>query len=179
MITPLRKSWTWILALFLAVLLPTPLLQLQAQTPPRKLALLVGTNKYQGDGLNLKGPENDIELVPELLTRKYGFKQEDIKVLKGKQVSRANVLAVFKNHLIKQANPRDVVVFHYSGHGAQVKDVGGISRHLPRITGGPTARNATASTTRGGSRLLDAQPFLARQIALRGLRHISRSFEHC
>ncbi len=31
-------------------------------------------------------------------------------------------MAAFEEHLIKQANPGDVVVFHFSGHGSQLRD---------------------------------------------------------
>nr|MDJ0552937.1 caspase family protein [Microcoleaceae cyanobacterium MO_207.B10] len=36
--------------------------------------------------------------------------------------TRQGILEAFEEHLIKQAKPGDVVVFHYSGHGSRVKD---------------------------------------------------------
>jgi uncharacterized caspase-like protein len=36
--------------------------------------------------------------------------------------TRQGILEAFEGHLIEQAKPGDVVVFHYSGHGFQVKD---------------------------------------------------------
>ena len=39
-----------------------------------------------------------------------------------KQATRQGILTTFEEHLIKQAKPGDVVVFHFSGHGSQVED---------------------------------------------------------
>jgi hypothetical protein len=92
-----------------------------AQDTPRKLALLVGINEYPfGD--TLSGCVNDVELQKHLLIHRFGFKPKDIKTLTDKQATRGNILQAFENHLINQAKPGNVVVFHFSGHGSQVTD---------------------------------------------------------
>ncbi len=95
-----------------------------AQSTGRKLALLVGINDYPAsNGLDpLNGCENDVKLQEYLLIHRFGFKQEDIRVLLNQQATRQGILTAFENHLIAQAKPGDVVLFHYSGHGSQVQD---------------------------------------------------------
>ncbi|BBD70191.1 peptidase C14 caspase catalytic subunit p20 [Nostoc commune NIES-4072] len=96
--------------------------QVLAQSPPRKLALLVGINEYSGTISALKGCVNDVMLQKELLIYRFGFKSEDIRILTDKQATRQGILTAFEEHLIKQAKPGDVVVFHFSGHGSRVED---------------------------------------------------------
>ena len=98
--------------------------RLLAQSTPRKLALLVGINAYPEDGLfpPLNGCVNDVELQYQLLVHRYGFNPSDIVTLTDEQATRENILTTFDEHLIKQAQPDDVVVFHFSGHGARVAD---------------------------------------------------------
>ncbi|ALF52418.1 peptidase C14, caspase catalytic subunit p20 [Nostoc piscinale CENA21] len=95
-----------------------------AQNTGRKLALLVGINEYsEDDGLSpLFGCVTDVRLQQELLIHRFGFKPQDILTLTDKQATRQGILTAFEEHLIKQAKPSDVVLFHFSGHGTRVKD---------------------------------------------------------
>ena len=91
-----------------------------AQSTPRKLALLVGINKYRD--FPLQGCVTDAYLQKQLLIHRFGFNPKDIVILTDEQATRQGILTAFEEHLIKQAKPGDVVVYHYSGHGAQVRD---------------------------------------------------------
>ena len=91
-----------------------------AQSTPRKLALLVGINNYSF--LPLQGCLNDVELQQNLLMYRFGFKSSDILTLTEEKATRQGILQAFEEHLIKQAKPRDVVVYHYSGHGSRILD---------------------------------------------------------
>lgn len=99
-----------------------------AQSTPRKLALLVGINSYpQAKRFNnLEGCLNDVELQRQLLIHRFGFNPNpsasDIMILKDGEATREGILTAFNEHLIKQAKPGDVVVFHFSGHGSRVVD---------------------------------------------------------
>ncbi|MBD1903801.1 caspase family protein [Trichocoleus sp. DQ-A3] len=103
-----------------------------AQGTPRKLALLVGINQYPNGIRSLNGCLTDIELQWELLVHRFGFSPKDILVVGDRKLAftdyeplkptRQNILDAFENHLIKNAKPGDVVVFHYSGHGSLVLD---------------------------------------------------------
>lgn len=103
--------------------------QVLAQNTPRKLALLVGINNYPNSNRfsNLPGCVNDVDLQEKLLTYRFGFNPNDILKLTtdestDKQPTRSNILKAFEEHLIKQAKPGDVVVFHFSGHGSRVPE---------------------------------------------------------
>lgn len=93
-----------------------------AQSTGRKLALLVGINDYKPELGSLQGCLTDIEMERELLVNRFGFNPSDIQEVTNQQATRQGILTAFDEHLIKQAKPGDVVVFHYSGHGARVLD---------------------------------------------------------
>ncbi|NEO37176.1 MAG: peptidase C14 [Moorea sp. SIOASIH] len=94
--------------------------QVLAQPLGRKLALLVGINKYPRSTV-LDGCVTDVELQQELLIHRFGFNPKDILILKDDQATRENIETTFIEHLTKQAKAGDVVVFHFSGFGSQVK----------------------------------------------------------
>lgn len=100
--------------------------RLLAQSTPRKLALLVGVNKYESNEIRpLAGCLIDVELQRELLVHRYGFNAADILIVSNTSTlkpTRQNILEAFETHLIKQAKPGDVVVFHFSGHGSLIRD---------------------------------------------------------
>ena len=91
-----------------------------AQDTPRKLALLVGINAYQQAAL--QGCVNDVSLQQQLLIHRFGFNPQDILVVTDKQATHQGILTAFEEHLIKQAKPGDVVVYHFSGHGSRISD---------------------------------------------------------
>lgn len=91
-----------------------------AQTLPRKLALLVGINQYRDSPL--QGCVTDVELQRHLLIHRFGFNLKDIVILTDEKATRQGILTAFEEHLIKQAKPDDIVVFHFSGHATQVRD---------------------------------------------------------
>lgn len=86
----------------------------------RKLALLVGINQYN-QGNDLKGCVTDVEQQAELLRYRFGFHREDILTLTDREATRDQIVNGFVEHLIKQAQPEDIVVFHFSGYGSTVK----------------------------------------------------------
>ncbi|MBL1178349.1 caspase family protein [Pantanalinema sp. GBBB05] len=83
----------------------------------RKLALLVGINQYAGSD-HLTGCVTDTELQQELLVARFGFQPADILLLTDQKATRQAIVAAFTEHLIQQAQPNDVVVFHFSGYGS-------------------------------------------------------------
>ncbi len=94
--------------------------QALAQPSPRKLALLIGINKYP-QNLALAGCLTDVELQKELLIYRFGFQESDILTLTDEQATREAIENAFLNHLVLDAKPSDVVVFHFSGYGSQIK----------------------------------------------------------
>ncbi|MGK7872949.1 MAG: caspase family protein [Xenococcaceae cyanobacterium] len=72
-----------------------------------------------------QGCVTDVALQKELLIHRFGFNPNDILILTDETEQkpiRANIIEAFENHLIEQAKPGDVVVFHFSGHGSRVID---------------------------------------------------------
>ncbi|MEH2319009.1 caspase family protein [Nostoc sp.] len=105
--------------------------QLLSQNTSRKLALLIGINNYPSGIPTLTGCLTDLEMQRELLIHRFGFNPEDIREVKDQEATRKGILAAFEEHLIQQAKPGDVVVFHFSGHGSRVIDPNPIdNRHL-------------------------------------------------
>lgn len=91
---------------------------------PNKLAILVGINNYKYPEVvsPLAGSINDVEDIMQVLTTKFEFPRQNIVVLKNEQATHAAIITALRN-LIAKAKPGDIVVFHYSGHGSQMKDV--------------------------------------------------------
>ncbi|MDJ0674055.1 MAG: caspase family protein [Calothrix sp. MO_167.B42] len=94
--------------------------QALAQPSPRKFALLVGINEYSQNS-PLAGCVMDVELQRELLIHRFGFLNSHILTLTDKQASRESLENAFQEHLVKQAKPEDVVVFHFSGYGCRIE----------------------------------------------------------
>jgi hypothetical protein len=93
---------------------------------PAKWALLAGINKYKSDKISeLGGSLNDVEEMRQILIGKFEFPPENILVLKDSQATHAAIINAIQTHLIAKAQPGDIVVFDYSGHGSQCKDVTG------------------------------------------------------
>lgn len=94
----------------------------------RRLALLVGVGKYKSEKINtLAGPIGDVQRMYALLTGPggYGYPKENVCVLLDEQATVANFEAAFEQSLIKRANPKDVVVIYFSGHGSVAPDLNG------------------------------------------------------
>lgn len=93
---------------------------------PRKRALLVAVVGYNrgraGDAAELH-TKADVTAIRSLLIHRYGFAPGDITVLAtAKETTHQAIVQRFRSALISPAQPGDIVYFHYSGHGAQVKD---------------------------------------------------------
>jgi hypothetical protein len=95
-----------------------------SETSPRtykKLALLVGIDDYL-KMTNLKGCVNDVLDMKRLLTDNFGFNEKDILVLTNKKATHKGIVDAFRTHLIDKATANTIVVFHYCGHGSQMRD---------------------------------------------------------
>lgn len=92
-----------------------------------KKALLIGIN-YTGTSNALQGCINDVNRMRDMLVNKYGFIQSNITMLTDDTNQVATLLPTRDNILkcialfISNIQSGDTLVFHYSGHGEQVKD---------------------------------------------------------
>lgn len=100
-----------------------------SQCTGRRKALLIGIN-YIGTRNELRGCINDANAMQRFLCDRYGYKTEDIVLLSDDQQqlvkvpTRANIIRAMQ-WLVKDARPNDSLVFHYSGHGGQEKNLTG------------------------------------------------------
>lgn len=86
----------------------------------KKRALLVGIN-YPGTNHALRGCVNDVMLMSEILTSRFGFPTKEKRMLTDASATTANILKRL-DWLVEDAQPGDVLYFHYSGHGSQMID---------------------------------------------------------
>jgi hypothetical protein len=86
-----------------------------------KKALIVGINSYAD--APLRGCVNDAHAMHSLLTEQYGFAGEDVRVLCDGRAT-ADAIKHRLAWLVAGAKPGDHLVFHFSGHGSQVRDRG-------------------------------------------------------
>ena len=99
------------------------------KTQARKLALLVGINRYENYPLH--GCITDVELQRELLIHRFGFLPQDILVLTDEEATQAAIAGAVQDHLLSQAIAGDVILFHFSGHGAKI--TGASSAEIPTL----------------------------------------------
>jgi hypothetical protein len=98
-------------------------------------AFLVGLNRYPDPRNNLKGCVNDVLLMAKTLREQYGFSgSSDIQLLTDERATIAGIRKGLE-WLVRESFAGDSIVFHYSGHGAQVRDVSGdeLSDNLDEI----------------------------------------------
>ncbi len=86
----------------------------------KRMALLIGNQKYAAEVGRLKNPVNDVNLIAASL-RQIGFAAGDIKIVK--DAIRRDVLRAIDRHAnaLKDAGPDAIGFFYYSGHGAANK----------------------------------------------------------
>ncbi len=85
-----------------------------------KRALLVGINDYKSIN-DLNGCINDVTNMRNILTTYLSFTNNDIRVLTDSRATKTNILSRL-GWLTKNAKAGDYLVFHYSGHGSQIRD---------------------------------------------------------
>lgn len=83
-----------------------------------KKAFLCGIN-YPDTPYPLKGCVNDVNLMAKVLTEKYGFTAPNRRMLTDKAATAAAIRERLE-WLVADAQPGDVLYFHYSGHGSQM-----------------------------------------------------------
>jgi len=82
-------------------------------------ALLIGIANYHIKPLS--GPINDVTLLKSILTEKWSFKKDNIKLILNKAGTKKNILAGIKS-LYKNSKPGDNIFIYMSGHGTSARD---------------------------------------------------------
>jgi metacaspase-1 len=78
-----------------------------------------------GTSATLRGCINDVKAMQSLLTECFGFDPKNITILVDDGSTKvtptgANIKHALKT-LVSQTGPNDTLVFHFSGHGTQVR----------------------------------------------------------
>lgn len=90
------------------------------RTVPQQYAVLVGVSDYPQPLPSLRGASlNDVALMRELLTGRYGFPTANVAVLTDREATRDGIIRAVREHLGK-AGPDDVALLFFSGHGIQL-----------------------------------------------------------
>jgi hypothetical protein len=84
-------------------------------------ALLVGVNKYKIPGADLQGCVNDVTNIRDVLIKYFGFEVRDIRVLVDDRATKQGIVSRLQ-WLVNGAKAGDRLLFHFSGHGSQIRD---------------------------------------------------------
>jgi len=89
-----------------------------------KRAVLIGINRYRVPGADLRGCVNDVKNLQQALTTYCGFSAKDITTLTDLQATKKAMQSAIQK-LVASGKKGDVLLLHYSGHGANVPDDNG------------------------------------------------------
>jgi hypothetical protein len=106
---------------------PTPIPE-EPVMSGKKLALIVGINKYMQPGADLNGCVNDAEDMWTMLTE-YGFEPDNIRMLTDFRATQQNILERLE-WLVSNLEAGDTAFFHYSGHGSYIRARNGDTSEL-------------------------------------------------
>ena len=97
-------------------------------------ALLVGINKYRLPGADLQGCVNDVTNIRDILLKYCGYSVKEIRVLVDARATKKGIMDRLE-WLVKGAKAGDRLLFHFSGHGSQIRDRDGdeLKDHLDEI----------------------------------------------
>ena len=84
-------------------------------------ALLVGINKYKMPGADLSGCVNDVTNIRDILLKYLGFTVSNIRVIANERATKKAIIKRLE-WLVKDAKSGDRLLFHFSGHGSQIRD---------------------------------------------------------
>ena len=99
----------------------------------KRRALLVGINDYNGIN-DLQGCINDVTNVRSVLKTFFSYDNSEIRVLTDSRATRSNILSRLER-MVRSAEKGDYILFHFSGHGSQIRDREGdeLSDHMDEL----------------------------------------------
>ncbi|MBX3071916.1 MAG: caspase family protein [Thermomicrobiales bacterium] len=89
-----------------------------------KRAICIGINDYPGEDNDLKGCVNDARAWAELLSTRFDFDAETVRVIEDSEATKENIVGALTG-LVAGASPGDVLVLTNSSHGSYVADTDG------------------------------------------------------
>lgn len=95
----------------------------------QRWALIIGISDYEnfGDevGGDLPGAVNDATGMRDVLVARWGFRDDQIRLLLDGEATRAGIVRALSEWLPAQAKPGDLVLVYFAGHGSQMWDTSG------------------------------------------------------
>lgn len=85
-------------------------------------AVIVGINKYHNPKNNLRGCINDANNMKSVLIDFFNFKESDIELLTDSSATKENIINNLSS-MVDNAKEGDNLVFFFSGHGSQIRDI--------------------------------------------------------
>lgn len=93
-----------------------------ASRKPQRRALLIGINRYlRLPGKDLKGCENDVVQMKQLLVGRFGFEEANITVLLNEAATQDAVRQAMAA-VLQTSQTDDLVFFQFAGHGSRMID---------------------------------------------------------
>lgn len=96
---------------------------------PTHWALVIGVGDYINfddvEGGDLPGAENDARGMRDLLVTRWGFPEQNVKLLLSREATREAIQQNITGWLTDNARPGDNVFIFFAGHGSQVWDENG------------------------------------------------------
>ena len=90
-------------------------------TATGRRALLIGIDAYVAPNRALTGCVNDVELMRDVLVKRFHFPEGNVELLTNERATRLGILQALEK-LHQATQPNDNVVIHYAGHGSQMTD---------------------------------------------------------
>lgn len=98
-----------------------------APDEPDRLALLVGIDRYDSERVKtLRGCENDVWRMHDLLVDGFGFPDASVFTLLNEEATHANIVQAFEHVLIRSSREGTEALFYFSGHGSRTRDESGL-----------------------------------------------------
>jgi hypothetical protein len=71
---------------------------------------------------DLEASVNDARAMKQLLIDSFGFEEQNIVLLLDQEATADSILTALKRHLVDEANPGDISLFYYAGHGSRMRN---------------------------------------------------------
>jgi hypothetical protein len=124
-----RDAWPYRAAALLLLVAVLGGFAYRKHTEPTRWALVVGISDYvyYGDepGGDLPGAANDARNIHEVLLKRWGFRESNVKLLLNHDATRAAIEHGLTQWLPSVVKPGDLVIFYFAGHGSQAFDTDG------------------------------------------------------
>lgn len=70
----------------------------------------------------LDGPVNDAVSMQQVLIHRFGFQEDDVRLLPDAEATRQAILDGLRRYFVDEARDGDVLLFYFAGHGSQVRN---------------------------------------------------------